>query len=171
MKKRILSYVFSLVISIFFLSCSSDDDGAQMDTEQFLIANVNGVDFTSDDTKQPLGFKRILMPSGMVNLYVKVYSAEDDIVEFMIENFHGAGKYKLGSSFYTNSWVKYERPLSSESWLVGLEKSLNMQTNYIEISSVTDRYIEGRISCKEMVQNIDGLFGVMEGQFRLKEID
>ncbi|GAA4324443.1 hypothetical protein GCM10023115_53760 [Pontixanthobacter gangjinensis] len=170
MKKRNLPYVFSLVISIFFLSCSSDDD-AQINTEQFLIANVNGVNFTSDETKQPLGFKRILMPSGRVNLYVKALSAEGDILEFMVENFQGIGKYQLGSSYYTNSWMKFESPLRSESWLVGLQKTLNLNANYIEISSVRDNYIEGKIFCSEMMNDLDGLMGAMEGEFRLVDLE
>ncbi|MUP42956.1 hypothetical protein FLP08_10245 [Gramella aestuarii] len=111
------------------------------------------------------------MPSGRVNLYVKALSAEGDILEFMVENFQGIGKYQLGSSYYTNSWMKFESPLRSESWLVGLQKTLNLNANYIEISSVRDNYIEGKIFCSEMMNDLDGLMGAMEGEFRLVDLE
>lgn len=166
MRKCSFTLLISLVFSIFLISCNSDDD-APIGAEQFFIANVNGVAFTSDNTKAPLGFSRIIMPSGRINLHVKVLSAEGDMIEFMVENFQGSGKYHFGDNFYNKSWMKFESPQRAEAWGIEPGKVLHLNSNFIEIVSVRDDYIEGKIACSELINNLDGILGAMDGEFRL----
>ncbi|TRO66331.1 hypothetical protein [Christiangramia sabulilitoris] len=165
MKKH---YYFNLFISILllvFIGCSSDDDGQI--SEQFIIANVNGVDFHSDAKLTPTGFTRILMPAGRINLHVKALSADGNVLELLIDNFQGPGKYYFGDNFYNKSWVKFDMPSTSESWSVKASEALNRHTNFIEITSIKDNYIEGKIACDELINNLDGILGAMSGEFRL----
>ena len=167
MKKLRFLHVFSLLVfSIFVLSCSSDDE-SQIETEQFLVANVNGMDFTSDETKQQLGFSRMLMPSGGINLHARTLSSDEDVIEILLENFKGPGKYYFGDSFYNKSWLKFERPSRSESWGVDPGKALNLNSNFIEITRIGDGFLEGKIYCNKLMNRVDGLYGAMEGEFRL----
>ena len=163
-------YYFLQVIVFAFLattlSCNSDDDG-NFTSDQFLTANVNGVAFDSDENMGPLGFSRMLMPSGSINLYAKALSSDGHVIEMQIENYQGPGKYYFGDNFYNKSWIKFQTPSATETWSIGSSRALNRDSNYIEISSLKDNYIEGKIGCKELRNSLDGVFGTMEGEFRL----
>ncbi|PTX42908.1 hypothetical protein C8P64_1431 [Christiangramia gaetbulicola] len=160
---------FYLLVSVLLLinsGCSSDDDNV-IESQQFINANVNGVEFQSDEKVAPLGFKRILMPSGRINLYSKAFSANGYQMEIMIENYTGPGKYYIGDNFYNKSWLKFENAGRTESWSLEPGGALNMTTNYIEITSFQDNYIQGKIACREMMNKLDGVLGHMDGEFRL----
>lgn len=166
MRKQYFYYLMVSVLLLINSGCSSDDDNG-VESQQFLIANVNGVDFLSDERVAPLGFKRILMPSGRINLHSKAFSANGYLMEIMIENYVGSGKYRIGDDFYNKSWVKFESQSRTESWRLDPGGALNRESNFIEITSVRDNYIEGKIACKEMKNSLDGIFGNLDGEFRL----
>ena len=166
MKNFRYHFVFPLVLIFFLISCSSDDD-AQIDSEQFLIADVNGAPFASDEGMEPLGFSRIIMPSGQINLHVRAMSSGGDIIEFMVDNFVGAGKYHVGDTYYNNSWIKYERPTRSESWNIFSGRALNLTSNYIDIIAFNDNYIEGKILCDQLTNNMNHSIGSISGEFKL----
>ncbi len=159
-------YLFVSVLLLINSGCSSDDDNL-IESQQFINANVNGIEFQSDEKIAPLGFKRILMPSGRINLYSKAFSANGQHMEIMIENYTGPGKYYLGDNFYNKSWLKFESQGSTEIWSLEPGGALNMHTNFIEIISFQDNYIQGKITCREMVNKTDGVLGYMDGEFRL----
>ena len=167
MKKHYLFYVFVSALLLISVGCSSDDDG-KFTSEQFVTANVNGVAFHSDENVGPLGFSRILMPSGTINLYAKALSSDGYIMEMQIENYQGPGKYYFGDNFYNKSWVKFQNSAASETWSIGSSGALNRNTNYIEITAVNKNYIEGKIGCKELRNSLDGVLGAMDGEFRLR---
>lgn len=167
MKKFYFPYVFSFVFLIGLLSCSSDD-GAPIQSGQFVKANINGQDFESDkNSTKSIQFLQDLRPSGSVNLYVKAISANGDSMEFLIENFTGEGKYFFGDNFYNNSWIKYQETASSDLWMLSPQGALNLNTNFIEITSNQADFIEGKISCKELANNLSDIFGAMDGEFKL----
>ena len=166
MRNPNLIYVFISAFILISFGCSSDDDNVT-ESSQFLVANVNGVEFLSDENVAPLGFKRILTPAGSINIHAKAYSANGYLMEILIENYTGPGKYYFGDNFYNKSWVKFENSTRSESWKIEPGQALNSITNFIEVSSVRDNYIEGKIACREMNNSFDGILGNMDGEFRL----
>lgn len=170
MKKH---YFFLLISSVLLLStagCNSDDDG-KFTSDQFVTANVNGVAFQSDQNVGPLGFSRTLTPSGSINLYAKAVSSDGYVMEMQVENYKGPGKYYIGENFYNKSWMKFHHSAETESWSISSNGALNKHSNYIEITSVKDNYIEGKIGCKELRNSLDGVLGAMEGEFRLLFIE
>ena len=170
MKKLYLTYLFVSLLCLGTVGCSSDDNDA-IDSEQFVTANINGLVFNSDINMQPLGFSRTLTPDGRINLYAKALSTEGNIIEILIDNYQGPGKYFFGDHFYNSSWVKFNNPATSEIWGIGSSGALNKHSNFIEITSIKDKYIEGKIGCSEMVNNNSGPLGAMEGEFRLISFD
>lgn len=167
MKTHYLFYVLVSALLFITVSCSSDDDG-KFASDQFVTANVNGVDFFSDEKAGPLGFSRILMPSGSINLHAKTFSSDGSMMEMQIENYQGPGKYYFGENFFNRSWVKFQNSAASETWSIGSSGALNRNTNFIEITAVNDNYIEGKIGCKELRNSLDGVLGAMDGEFRLR---
>jgi hypothetical protein len=165
MKKHYFN-LFISVLFLFFISCSSDDNNEPI-PEQFLNANVNGVEFKSDSNIMPLGFSRILVSGGRINLHVKAISADGNVLEFMVDNFQGTGKHYFGDSFYDKSWVKFDMPTKAESWSVNSSETLDHHTNFIEITSIKDNYIVGKIVCDELINHDNGFLGRMQGEFRL----
>ncbi len=67
MKKHYFYYFFSLVLAISILSCSTNDDDSEI-SDQYLIANVNGLEFNSDNKVASLKFTREIGPEGILNL-------------------------------------------------------------------------------------------------------
>ncbi|MCH4823283.1 hypothetical protein ML462_08850 [Gramella lutea] len=166
MKKQSFIYLLMSIVIGISLSCSSDDDN-NINSEQYLNASVNGSEFLSDENMAPLGFKRILTPSGRINLQAKAISAEGNIIEIFIDNYVGAGKYYFGKDIYSQSWVSYQSPLRTEAWRIHPGEALNLQSNFIEISSITDNFLEGKIGCRELISGLPDNFGEMDGEFRL----
>ncbi|MDR5590424.1 hypothetical protein [Christiangramia sp. SM2212] len=166
MKKLYFNYLFSLVFFIVALSCNTNDDANEL-SENYLKANVNGLDFNSDNNLTSLIFTREIRPSGLVNLNVKAISEDGDVIEFLVENFKGVGKYYFGDNLYNNSWIKYKRSSTSEEWMVLPKGALNLNTNYIEITFNEKNRVEGKISCKELKSLLEDIFGAVEGEFRL----
>lgn len=161
--------IFYLLVSIFMgisLACSSDDDN-NLNSEQYLNASVNGLEFLSDETMAPLGFKRLLTPSGRINLHAKALSAEGHTIEIFIDNYVGVGKYYFGEDIYNRSWVRYQSPTRTEAWRINPGEALNRHSNFIEISSITDNFLEGKIGCRELIGGLPDNFGEMDGEFRL----
>lgn len=169
MKKFYSPYVFSLLFSIVLLSCSSDDNDL-VQSDQFVKANVNGFNFESDQkSSTSIQILKDLRPSGRVNLYVKAMSADGDIMEFLIENFTGEGKYYFGDNYYNNSWIKFQNMAISDFWTLNPRGALNLNTNFIEITYSQSDFIEGKISCRELANDLTGIFGAMEGEFKLNQ--
>ncbi|SDR74686.1 hypothetical protein [Gramella sp. MAR_2010_147] len=166
MKKQYFYYLVSMVFFFGIISCNTNDDGIES-SGQYLTANVNGLDFNADENIASLHFTRGFGTAGSVNLYVRVISTEGDVMEFLVENYTGVGKYYIGDHIYNNSWIKYERPSVSEQWMVQPKGALNLNSNFIEITSNEDKFIEGRISCKELRNTLAEIFGAIEGDFRL----
>jgi len=154
------------MLCITTISCSSSDNDPVL-SDQYLNANVNGLEFNSDNNVASLNFTREIGPDGRVNLFVKANSADGDVMEFLIENYSGTGIYYIGDNLYNNSWIKYERPSTSEQWMVQPRGALNLNSNFIEVTLNEDNLIEGRISCRELKSAIDDIFGVVDGKFRL----
>ena len=165
MKKHYYFYFILSVLLLLSIGCSSDDD--TLESEQFIVANVNGVDFHSDSKNNLLGFTRILTPAGRINLHVSALSADGNILELMVDNFQGPGKYYFGDNYYNASWVKFQIRSSSEAWSVKSSEALNQHVNFIEITSIRDNYIEGKISCDQLINETDGVLGIMSGEFGL----
>lgn len=167
--KKLYFYCLFLFLLLVTTGCSSDDDQARL-SDQYLEANVNGLEFNAGVNVASLIFTKEIDPAGRVNLFVRAISGEGDIMEFMIENFQGVGKYYFGNSFYNNSWIKYERPSISEQWRIETNGALNLNSNFIEITLNEDDHIEGRISCKELKNTLEDIFGEVDGDFRLRYI-
>ncbi|WP_300439867.1 hypothetical protein [Christiangramia sp.] len=91
-------------------------------------------------------------------------------MEFLVENFQGPGKYFFGDKLYNNSWIRYEKALNSEQWVIAPRAALNLTSNFIEITKNEDDLIEGKISCKELSNGLDGIFGIIDGEFKLKRV-
>lgn len=166
MKKYNYIPILMSFLLLVFVGCSSDDTDGQ-DPDQFIIANINGVDFHSDSKLTPLGFNRMLMPAGRINLHVKALAADGNILELVVDNFQGPGKYYFGDNYYNRSWVRFDIPNSSESWSIRPSEALNRHSNFIDITSIKDNYIQGRIACDELINHNDGIMGSMAGEFRL----
>lgn len=168
MKKFYFYYFFLLVLFMTSLSCSIDDDTGL--PEQYLRANVNGLEFNSGTGITSLIFTREIDPAGRVNLFVRAISEDGDSMEFMIENFQGVGKYYFGNDFYNNNWIKYQKSSVSEEWMLNTGGALHLTSNFIEITQSKDDLIEGKISCKELKSVLEDIFGAVDGDFRLKYI-
>lgn len=167
MKKFYIPYVFSLALTLVLLSCSSSDDDL-IQAEQFVNANINGFDFESDkNSTTSIKVLRDIRPSGRVNLSVRAISAEGDAVEFLIENYTGEGTYYFGDNIYNNSWIKFEKIAASDLWILKPLGALNLTTNFIEITSSKDGFIEGKFSCRELANELSDIFGAMDGDFKL----
>jgi len=166
--KKFYYYLFSLALSLATSSCSTDDEAGL--TDQYLTANVNGSEFNSGTNKASLIFTREIDPAGRVNFFVSAISADGDIMEFMIENYQGVGKYYVGNNIYNNSWIKYQKPSNSEEWMLNTGGALNLTSNFIEITQNEDDLIEGKISCNELKSVLADVFGAVDGDFRLKYI-
>lgn len=165
--KKFYNYLFLFVISAVAISCSTDDDQTGF-SDQYLKAKVNGLEFNSGVDVASLIFTREIGPAGRVKLFVRALSANGDVMEFMIENYQGVGKYYFGNNLYNNSWIKYERASTPEKWIMNTGGALNLTSNFIEITSSEDQLIEGTISCKELKNSLEDIFGVIDGDFRLK---
>lgn len=165
--KKFYSYFFLFVIPGLAISCSNDDDQIGF-SGQYFKANINGLEFNSGEDAASLFFNREIGPDGRVRLFGRALSANGDMMEFLIENYQGVGKYYFGNNLYNNSWIKYESTTIPEKWLINTGGALNLTSNFIEITSSDDLLIEGAISCKELKSPFEDIFGVIDGNFRLK---
>jgi hypothetical protein len=170
MEKRYLFYLLLFAFGSLTFSCSNDDN-SNLEDDQFLTANVNGHMFNSDGQKAPLGFSKIILPAGRISLHARVVSAEGDLLEFLVENFTGPGKYYFGDDIFNRSWIKYQRSAANEIWMIEPIRAWNLHSNFLEITTVQDNYIEGVFSCSQLKNSLEDTFGFADGEFRLKSKD
>ena len=166
MKKLNLVFVFSLVVSLFLLSCSTDDD-LSTDSDQFLNADINGVLFNSSENVASINLSRDYNSMGTVSLYVRSVSNSGESLEFHIDNFVGKGKYSIGDQAFNRNWMSYKSNQNENLWSIMPNSAMNDENNFIEITLNEDDQIKGKINCSKMWSQVEGKYGIMPGDFQL----
>lgn len=155
-----------LILTLFLFGCQTDDDSLYT-ADNYLNANLQGVLFSAKNDLVSTNFKRTITSRGSLNLLLRGEDANGDLLEIYIENYEGPGKYHIGSDMVANHWIGYSQIGGLGTWKLTKGMGIDLNTNYVEIISLTDESLEGRFSCSRIFNVQTNKASSFEGNFKV----
>lgn len=145
MKTILNSSVCCLYLAILLVFGCSKDEVSEVD-DQYMSANIDGVDFMVDHNVGEFTSSRILATHGTVNLQVKGRLKNGDAIWFLIQNYHGAKMYNFSNNFISPGKIGYISLSSGGNWDSSLSGNQLEAPAQVEIVTDDGAVIEGHFN-------------------------
>lgn len=173
--KKISALFLATVISLFALSCGSDDGGGGSSDvgEGIIKAKVNGSWVT---TESMTGFANLVESAGMLTLQGSTAGTSSKSFVFTINGFEGQDTYVIGgqnsiavSASYSEITVDLNNPTNPQhqTWQAPYEGG--GEVGKIIFSEVTDTHVKGTFEFEAKENSGEGsVKSITDGSFNLK---
>ena len=166
MKTILNSSVCCLYLAILLVFGCSKDDVSEQD-DQYMSANIDGIDFKVDHNVGEFKSSRILATDGAVNLQVEGRLQSGDAIWFLIQNYQGVKMYNLSNNFISPAKIGYVKLSPQGNWESSLSGNRNAAAK-VEIILDEGAVVEGRFdfegyNAQDLTKKV-----VHDGNFRVR---